>query len=134
MRTETWASQPTFNSFFCRDVTHRSMDTFSIGPVELNRTCHSWHIEVIFVIILTVPLFTVCYCHQVCQILLLLLPSTIYFSLSSCPFSSDESYKELHQNDLCEYMTKLHHYEINLSILYANIMCNPYNNHVGEVC
>ena len=33
MRAGVWARQTTFTSFYLRDVTHRSLDTFSLGPV-----------------------------------------------------------------------------------------------------
>ena len=32
MKAETWSAQSTFSSYL-RDVTHRHLDTFSIGPV-----------------------------------------------------------------------------------------------------
>ena len=33
MRAGVWSRQTTFTSFYLRDVTHRSLDTFSLGPV-----------------------------------------------------------------------------------------------------
>ena len=33
LKVETWSSQSTFSSFYLRDVTHRNLVTFSIGPV-----------------------------------------------------------------------------------------------------
>ena len=33
LRAGVWARQTTFTSFYLRDVTHRSLDTFSLGPV-----------------------------------------------------------------------------------------------------
>ena len=33
MRAAVWARQTTFTSFYLRDVTHRYLDTFSLGPV-----------------------------------------------------------------------------------------------------
>ena len=46
------ASRSTFTSFYFKDVTHKSMDTFSIGPVVAAqevmwlqaRSCHYYHI------------------------------------------------------------------------------------------
>ena len=32
LKAETWSSQSTFSAFYLRDVTHRHLDTFSIGP------------------------------------------------------------------------------------------------------
>ena len=33
LRAGVWSRQTTFTSFYLRDVTHRSLDTFSLGPV-----------------------------------------------------------------------------------------------------
>ena len=33
LRAGIWKSQTTFSSLYIRDVTHRSLDTFSVGPV-----------------------------------------------------------------------------------------------------
>ena len=33
LRAGTWKSMSTFASFYLRDVTHRYLDTFSLGPV-----------------------------------------------------------------------------------------------------
>ena len=33
LRAGTWKTQTIFTSFYRRDVTHKSMDTFSIGSV-----------------------------------------------------------------------------------------------------
>ena len=33
LKAGTWSSQSTFSSFYLRDVTHRHLDTFSIGPL-----------------------------------------------------------------------------------------------------
>ena len=33
LKVWTWSAQSTFSSFYLRDVTHRHLDTFSIGPV-----------------------------------------------------------------------------------------------------
>ena len=33
LKVGTWSAQSAFSSFCLRDVTHRHLDTFSIGPV-----------------------------------------------------------------------------------------------------
>ena len=46
LRDGMWKLYTTFTSYYLMDVTHRPMDTFSIGPLVHNRSCNSWLVVV----------------------------------------------------------------------------------------